>query len=62
LRTVLGVEWKKSACVYCPFNRLEGEAVERHRAHADQVAAAMLMEHVALALNPRATVQERESD
>jgi len=61
LRTVLGVEWKKSACVYCPFNRLEGEAVERHRTHADQVAAAMVMEHVALALNPRASLYKNRS-
>lgn len=61
LRRLLGVEWKKSACVYCPFNRLKGEAVERHLAHADQVAAAMVMEHVALALNPRASLYKNRS-
>jgi hypothetical protein len=61
LRKVLKIEWQKSACVYCPFNRLDGEALDRHRAHPDQVASAMFMEHVALALNPRASLYKSRS-
>lgn len=61
LRRVLGVEWKKSACVYCPFNRLHGGALDRHRKHAGQVGEALLMEHVALALNPRAGLYKNRS-
>lgn len=61
LERIFGIEWKKSACVYCPFNRLQGEAIERHRNHASQVGDALLMEHVALALNPRAGVYKNHS-
>jgi hypothetical protein len=61
LKRVLGVDWKKSACVYCPFNRLDDEAIERHRAHANQVGEAMAMEHVALSLNPRAALYKSRS-
>lgn len=61
LRTVLGVDWQKSACVYCPFNRLREDAIERHRAHPIQVGAAMAMEHVSLALNPRAPLYKDRS-
>ena len=56
LRHVFGIEWKKSACVYCPFTPLRGAALERHREHPDAVADAMLLEHLSLALNPRATL------
>ena len=44
LRSVLGVSWKKSACVYCPFNALRPEAMARHLEHPDQVADAMALE------------------
>jgi hypothetical protein len=53
LRQKLGVVWKKSACVYCPFNALQADAIERHKNHPDQVAEALLLEHVSLSLNPR---------
>ena len=33
LRLVFGITWKKSACVYCPFLALTGDAVERHKEH-----------------------------
>jgi hypothetical protein len=42
LREQFGVTWKKSACVYCPFNRLTTEAIERHKAHPAQVADALM--------------------
>lgn len=50
LRETLGVLWKKSACVQCPFNALKESGLERHRNHPEQVASAMLLEHVSLAL------------
>jgi hypothetical protein len=56
LRDVFGVEWKKSACVYCPFTPLRAAALDRYREHPDAVADAMLLEHLSWALNPRATL------
>ncbi len=57
----LGVWWRKSACVYCPFNALRDEAIERHREHPHQVADAMILERLSLALNPRATLYKNKS-
>ena len=56
LRQKLGVTWRKSACVQCPFNSLTDDALARHREHPEQVADAMLLEHVSLSLNPRGTL------
>jgi hypothetical protein len=53
LQEQLGVLWRKSACVYCPFNALKADAIERHKDHAEQVADALMLEHVSLSLNPR---------
>ncbi len=52
----LGIHWRKSACVFCPFNALRRDAIERHREHPVQVADAMLIEHMSLALNPRGSL------
>lgn len=56
LRKRFGIIWRKSACVQCPFNALSDEALARHREHPEQVADAMLLEHVSLSLNPRGTL------
>lgn len=59
IHQVLGVTWKKSCCVYCPFanNRQNrDELLARHKEHPAQVADAMVLEHMALALNPRSTL------
>lgn len=61
LREALGVLWKKSACVQCPFNALKEDGLERHREHPEQVASAMMLEHVSLALNPRDTLYRNRS-
>jgi len=53
---MIAVHWRKSACVYCPFNALKDEAIERHREHPKQVADAMTIEHMSLALNPRGSL------
>jgi hypothetical protein len=56
LKQQLGVLWKKSACVYCPFNKLNQDAIERHKEHPAQVADALALEHMSLSLNPRGTL------
>ena len=61
LKTVFGIVWQKSACVECPFNALKADAVERHRRHPGQVADAMLLELLSLALNPRGTLYPKKS-
>lgn len=58
---MLRIVWKKSACVQCPFNALKEEALARHRRHPEQVADAMMLEHVSLALNPRGTLYRNQS-
>ncbi len=61
IREKLGVTWRKSACVYCPFNALKTDAIDRHREHPEQVADALVLEHVSMALNPRATLYKGTS-
>lgn len=61
LFSVFGIVWKRSACVYCPFNVLGPEGLQRHRLHPEQVGDAMAMEHVSLALNPRGTLYKKNS-
>ena len=57
----LGVRWAKSACVYCPFNKLDSDAIERHKAHPEQVADALMLEHMSLSLNPRGALYPGKS-
>ena len=61
IREKLGVTWRKSACVYCPFNALKNDAVDRHLEHPEQVADALLLEHMSMALNPRGTLYKGTS-
>jgi hypothetical protein len=51
----------KSACYFCPFNALKADAIERHKAHPEQVADALMLEHVCLSLNPRGTLYRDKS-
>jgi hypothetical protein len=60
----LGVVWKKSCCVFCPFacNAQNMEDLKaRHIEHPGQVADALVMEHVALALNPRQALYNKKT-
>jgi hypothetical protein len=61
IRENLGVTWRKSACVYCPFNALKDDAIDRHLEHPEQVADALLLEHMSMALNPRGTLYKGTS-
>lgn len=59
IQETLGVTWRKSACIFCPFacNRQnKPELLARHAEHPNEVADAMLLERTALSLNPRATM------
>lgn len=56
LREITGAEWKKSACVYCPFNALKPDAIARLQQFPAHVAEALLLEHQSLALNPRSSL------
>jgi len=53
IREVTGVEWRKSACSFCPFSRGCGEAVGRYVEEPEGAAAALEIEEVALRFNPR---------
>lgn len=44
-----------------PFNALRDDAIERQREHPRQVADAMRIEHLSLALNPRGTLYKGHS-
>jgi hypothetical protein len=57
----LGVVWNRSACVFCPFNALSASAIARHSEHPEEVGDALMIEHVSLALNPRATLYRDRS-
>jgi len=61
LKHQLGVQWAKSACVYCPFNRLNDDSIERHKAHPVRVADALMLEHVSLSMNPRGMLYPSQS-
>jgi hypothetical protein len=53
LKEVTGETWRKSACVYCPFNALKEDGLARMRQFPEQVAEALMLENQSLALNPR---------
>lgn len=52
----LNVLWRKSACVYCPFNALKADGIERLREHSSQAADALMLEFVSLCMNFRGTL------
>jgi hypothetical protein len=56
-----GIGWPRSRCSYCPFNSLTESDIERHRAHPAELADALLVEHIALAINPRSTLYPKSS-
>ena len=61
IRSVTGITWRKSACTFCPFNDLCGANIDRHREFPAHVAAALEIEHTALALNPRAALYNKKA-
>ena len=57
IRTVTGVDWPKSACTYCPFALCNAAGRERvlaaYRAEPAAGVHALVLEHIAVSLNPR---------
>src|SRR5712664_4687070 len=50
---ITGVEWRKSACVQCPFAAVDDKLLARQREFPAQTAEAMILEGLSLAMNPR---------
>ncbi len=61
IKKMIGVTWKKSACVFCPFAALKSEGMVRLRQFPERVAHALLLEHISLSMNPRGTLYRRGS-
>lgn len=61
LQRTLGTVWNRSCCVFCPFNSRKTEAIERHKAHPEQVAEGLMLEHVSMTLNPRGQLYRDKS-
>ncbi len=57
IRSVTGVDWPKSACTYCPFALCNTAGRERvmaaYRAEPAAGVQALVLEHIAVSLNPR---------
>lgn len=52
LRDTFGIDWPKSCCVQCPFQRGTADSLERMARHPEETAKALYLEYVSLALNP----------
>lgn len=64
LAETFGESWKKSCCYFCPFTgNKKGlpEHLRRWQAHEALAAGALILEHVALALNPRMALYKTKS-
>jgi hypothetical protein len=64
IQRTLGVTWSRSCCVYCPFQAPAAhlhELVQRWRDDPASGADAVLLEHTALALNPRSMLFGRRT-
>lgn len=59
-----GIVWSKSACLACPFAHNKTNLVQleaRHIEHPYQVAEALMLERMSLALNPRGQTYRSET-
>lgn len=53
IRRMTGATWQKSCCSFCPFAGGRAPILARYATDPGAAAEAMMLEHVALALNPR---------
>jgi hypothetical protein len=60
IQEILGVDWEKSACPFCPFARINDALITRQKQFPEQTAQAMFLERVALAINPRAQLYKKQ--
>lgn len=61
IASVTGATWPKSACTFCPFSGGRAEVLDRYLEHPLEAVEGLLMESVALALNPRAKLFKTKS-
>lgn len=61
VRQVTGETWRKSLCTFCPFAGGKPDILSRYRQFPADAAEALFLEHVSLALNPRAPLYGRKS-
>ncbi len=59
IKSILGVDWDKSACPYCPFTLMTATAIERQKRFPKETAHAMFLERVSLAMNPRGQLYKK---
>ena len=60
IKEMIGVEWRKSACVQCPFAAVDGKLLARQREFPAQTAEAMILERLSLAMNPRGQLFKKQ--
>jgi hypothetical protein len=60
VKQVTGADWQKSACWECPFTALTSELIARQKRFPNQVASAMGLERLSLAMNPRGQLYKKE--
>ncbi len=60
IKEVTGATWEKSACFYCPFARVDATMTSRQRRFPHQVAEAMVLERLSLAMNPRGQLYRKQ--
>lgn len=61
LQEKFNVLWRKSACSFCPFCSLSGEAITRFEEFPNDAARALLLEFTSLCLNHRSTLYKNRS-
>ena len=64
LQARFGIEWPKSYCTFCPFPGVAASLpvhLERCRTFPEMAAVSLLLEHQAMALNPRSTLYRDQS-
>jgi hypothetical protein len=60
IKDATGVDWRKSACVYCPFAKVDAGMIARQQQFPAQVAQAMILERLSLAMNPRGQLYNKQ--
>jgi hypothetical protein len=61
IESLTGSRWLKSACTYCPFSTGKVEVLDRWTAEPEAATQALILEHRALALNPRMKLWKTKS-
>jgi hypothetical protein len=60
IKDTIGVVWRKSACRFCPFARINPDLIARQKQFPQDTAGAMFTERLSLAMNPRGQLFKKE--